>query len=170
MASSVRQVRAGLSLIELIVAAGLIAVLILAGTAIVHGATRLRGDARETEQALASLADEVERLRSLPIQDVVPELRAAEPAGVDRAVRSLAGVGGLPDDATLTVEVLSEEETGRRFGMSATPDLDGEDERSEPLAYPFLPLRLRLTWTGEDGRPRAEELLTVLYHWTRGTR
>ena len=158
----------GLTLLELIVAAGLVAVLILAGVAVLHGATRLRTDARHTEQALAVLADEAERLRCLPLQDVVPQLRAAEPAGVDRAVRNVAGAGDLPSDATLTVEVLSEQATAQQFGMSAVPDLDGEEGPSEPLAYPVVPLRLSLTWTGEDGRPRSEELLTVLYHWTRG--
>ena len=165
----VRAARA-FTLIEVVVASAILTLILMGLLATLSLDSRLRRHTAETALALSLLEVELERLRPLPIDEVDPSIRDEAPVGEERVVRPLdvTDAGGRPlEDAELTIRVLSEAETEVAFGLSSTPDLDGDADQSDFAAYAFVPVRLTLSWSS-GAAARSESVDTVLYHAVRG--
>lgn len=169
-----RSVRARtFTLIEVVVAAAVLTLILLGLIGTLSVDAQLRQQTRQSSLALGVLEAELDRLRPLAIETIVPLIRDAAPADEPRSVEEVvirdAG-GRLLLEGELTVEVLDELQTQEAFGLEAPPDLDGNEDPddSERTAFPYIPVRLTLTWTTPDG-PRTESVDTMLYQSARGS-
>lgn len=163
--------RAGFTALEVLVALSVLAVALIAAVSSLATNSRLRLEDRAIRRALGELDAHVERLRGMAPAQIVAEILAAEPVGLPSA--TYANVGHDPETgielcrgATLTVELLSEEQTRGLLGLALAPDLDGNEDAgvSDFSSYRGLaPLRLTFSWEASPGVVRARTLWTLVY-------
>ena len=168
----------GATMIDTIVAIGILAVVITGFFAVMASNIKLDAANRETALATASANQVLERMEGVPISEVYAlfnESTADDPPGGEQVPGHLFEVAGLSTAGgenmatgeivfpTSPLDGLLREDSqipvlGLPMDLNADGTIDGKDHAGD---YALLPVLIRLSWQGATG-PRTFEVHTIL--------
>jgi hypothetical protein len=145
---------AGLTIIDVTIAMGVLAVVMILIVASMTVTTQVRRYAAEKDTASEAMKSEVARIKSLGLEGALTDFRAASQQG--HATFDVPGLGKAKVQAgsiaLITDETLTDEELGISIGMPM--DLDGDgfmDNQNTSVTATLVPVIATVTWEGVAG-------------------
>lgn len=175
--SAVRWARAGLSLVEIVVAMSVLMIAAMGFVQSMGSSAKLSGSSRERGLAIEAARDKLEEIQDQVFQDVFRLYDANpdnDPGGVGTAPGAsfvVEGLSAMPDDPdglvgevvfpTVGFELIEDverQELGMPRDLNGDDDIDGVDHSGD---YLILPVIVRVEWRGFAGGERFQ-LRTIL--------